>query len=371
MSIHKDDQRNTWYISIYYKDWTGARKKKFKRGFATKKEAQKYEADFLAKASCSSGIRFDKLVEYYFENLENRVRKSTYINKSYIIKDKILPYFGERITDSITPADIRRWQDDLIRRGYADTYLHTIQEQLSAIFNYAVKYYDLPKNPCVAAGSMGKGFASEMEIWTIEEFYLFIESMRDRPAAFIAFMILFWTGLRLGEMLALTISDIDLERRTLRVNKSLQHIQGFDIITEPKTPKSNRIISIPEVLALELSAYMDSLSNPSSDTRLVLLSKNLLEKLFKRGIRKTGVKDIHIHCLRHSHTAIIASLGASPVEAAERLGHENVHTTLNIYTHVLPGRQQIISDELDKLYKKTKGGNENEGDDEGDLVIAN
>ena len=116
---------------------------------------------------------------------------------------------------------------------------------------------------------------------------------------------------------------------------------------------------------------MYSLSNPSSDTRLVLLSKNLLEKLFKRGIRKTGVKDIHIHCLRHSHTAIIASLGASPVEAAERLGHENVHTTLNIYTHVLPGRQQIISDELDKLYKKTKGGNENEGDDEGDLVIAN
>ncbi len=371
MSIHKDDQRNTWYVSIYYKDWTGAKKKKFKRGFATKKEAQKYEADFIAKISRQSGIRFEMLVECYFESLEHRVRKSTYINKSCIIKDKILPYFGERITDSITPSDIRRWQDDLMRRGYADTYLHTIHEQLSAIFNYAVKYYDLPRNPCVAAGSMGKGFASEMEIWTIGEFYQFIESMKDRPAAYMAFMILFWTGLRLGEMLALTVSDIDLNKRTLRVNKSLQHIQGFDIISEPKTPKSNRIISIPDVLAKELSVYMDTLNNPTPDTRLVLLSKNLLEKLFKRGIRKTGVKDIHIHCLRHSHTAIIASLGATPVEAAERLGHENVQTTLNIYTHVLPGRQRIISDELDKLYKNTKVENKNEGDDENALVTAN
>lgn len=368
MSIHRDEKRNTWYVSMYYKDWNGERKKKFKRGFATKKAAQEFEAEFMTISKHRSAIRFGKLVECYFADLEHRVRRSTYINKTYIIKDKILPYFEEMTAESITPADIRRWQDDLIRRGYADTYLHTIHEQLSAILNYAVKYYDLPRNPCVTAGSMGRGFASEMEIWTISEFYRFIGSMRERPMAYMAFMILFWTGLRLGEMLALTVEDIDLKHRTLRVNKSLQHIQGCDIITEPKTPKSNRIICIPEVLASELSTYMGNMNSPSPDTRLVLISKNLLERLFKRGIRKTGVKDIHIHCLRHSHTALIASLGATPVEAAERLGHENVQTTLNIYTHVLPGRQQIITGELDRLYRKMQ--DENDGDDDGDQVAA-
>ncbi len=349
MAVYKDEKRNTWYVSLYYTDWNGTKKKLFKRGFETKDEALQFEHDFIARINKKSSIKFGKIVEYYLDDMKQRVRPTTFQTKQYVINDKILPYFKDMSIGMITANDIRRWQDDLIRRGYADTYLRTIHEQLSAVMNYAVKYYDLPKNPCLAAGSMGKGTASEMEIWTLEEFHQFMGVMEDRPMCYMAFLILFWTGLRLGEMLGLTIADIDLVNRTVRVNKSLQRIHGYDIITEPKTPKSNRLVSMPQLLADKLEKYIANMGASNPEARIVPLSRTVLGREFKRGIRRSGVKDIHIHCLRHSYTALIASLGASPVEAAERLGHENVKTTLNIYSHVLPGRQQAISDELDKL----------------------
>ena len=96
------------------------------------------------------------------------------------------------------------------------------------------------------------------------------------------------------------------------------------------------------------------------------MSKTVVERELKRGIRRAGnLKDIHPHSLRHSHTALIASLGATPVEAAERLGHENVTTTLNIYSHVLPGWQTEIANELDRAYRKTKEPEPPKGEDEG------
>lgn len=349
MPVYRESDGKTWYASFYYNDWTGARKKKFKRGFTSKEEAEEYERKFLSEFSKKANIRFDKLVDKYLEDMEHRVRKTTLQTKYYVIQDKIIPYFKGWDINDITPADIRRWQDDLMKRGYADTYLRTIQEQLSAVLNYAVKYYGLPQNPCTIAGSMGKGFASEMEIWTLEEFHTFMKAMECKPICYMAFLILFWTGCRLGEMLGLTIEDVNLVERTIRINKSLQHIHGYDVVTEPKTPRSNRIISIPELLAVQLERHIAGMGANTSDARIIPLSRTVLGREFKKGIRRSGVKDIHIHCLRHSHTALIASLGATPVEAAERLGHENVSTTLNIYSHVLPGRQKAISNELDKL----------------------
>ena len=359
MPAYKDQNNKKWYVAFYYLEWNGKRKKKIKRGFDTKEEALNYERDFLEGAVKKPSMKFGKMVDLYLKDMEKRVRQSTFMTKQYVINDKILPYFKNMEIKDITPADIRKWQDDLMSRGYADTYLRTIQEQIAAVFNYAVRYYNLPKNPCVVAGTMGKGYAAEMEIWTLDEFNTFINVMEDKPLCYIAFVILFWTGLRVGEMLALTIEDIDIENRTIRVNKSLQRIHGYDVVTEPKTPRSNRVISIPELLSVKLDRHIRSMGSFLPDSRIVPVTRNLLQKAFKKGIRKSGVKDIHIHCLRHSHTALIASLGATPVEAAERLGHENVQTTLNIYSHVLPGRQRVISDGLDKLYKKSQGDDNN------------
>lgn len=112
---------------------------------------------------------------------------------------KILPYFGNKRVNDITAADIRQWQNELIKMGYSPTYLKTINNQLNAIFNYAVRYYDLKSNPCAKAGSMGKSKAEEMDFWTGEEFRKFIDSVMNKRLSYMAFMTLYWTGMRLGD----------------------------------------------------------------------------------------------------------------------------------------------------------------------------
>ena len=117
---------------------------------------------------------------------------------------------------------IRKWQNELMKQGYSATYLKTINNQLAAIFNYAVKYYDLPNNPCRKAGSIGKSKADEMQFWTHEEFSSFIDSIMNKHQSYMAFMTLYWTGMRLGELLALTIGDVDFEKCTISISKSYQ-----------------------------------------------------------------------------------------------------------------------------------------------------
>ena len=355
MAVYFDSQRGTYYSSCYYKDSNGNPKRKVRRGFKTHKEAVNWEKRFQYSDPLTTDSTFGEITEIYLEDMKSRVRRSSMQTKRSVIEKKILPYFRNLKIAEITPLDIRKWQDKMIGGGYSPTYLRTIQEQISAVFNYAVKFYGLSRNPCTSAGSMGKSNAGEMEIWTIDEFNTFLRTVDGKPEYHVAFMILFWTGMRLGEMLALTYGDIDFTSKTVRINKSLQRIQGEDVITEPKTPKSNRVIQIPDLLISEIRSFLDGMPPMKPEDRLIAgVSKNSIERELKRGIYSKGLPDIHPHCLRHSHTALIAALGASPVEAAERLGHENVSTTLNVYSHVMPGRQAAIACELDKLYQKSK-----------------
>ena len=367
MAVYKDKKRGTWFVSIYFRDTTGKRLHKIKRGFKTRKDALTWEKGFLDGKEDIPEMSFEEVTELYFEDMKKRLRKTTVQTKEYVIRGKILPFFKGKNIYEITPADVRDWQNNLLQRGYAETYLRTIQEQLTAIFNFAIRYYDLPKNPILAAGSIGKDKAREMEIWTVEEFYKFIAVFKDEPMKRIGFLILFWTGLRLGEMLALTIADIDFVANTVRVTKTLNRIHGYELITEPKTPKSRRIVSMPDVLVREVRQYIAGMINPTNDSRLVTVSKLVMEREIHRGARLAGVKDIHVHCLRHSHTALIGSLGATPVEAAERLGHENVQTTLNVYSHVLPGWQTEFMKELDKAYMNYAGTDPSDAEDPDDL----
>lgn len=248
---------------------------------------------------------------------------------NYIIELKVLPYFGTKKIVDITAADIRRWQNSLMKKGYSQTYLKTINNQLSTIFNYAVRYYDLPGNPCAQAGSMGKGKAEEMKFWTQEEFESFIEFVKDKPLSYYAFLTLYWTGIRLGELLALSLSDFDAEAKTLSITKSYQRINGRDAITEPKTAKSKRTIALPDFLVTELEEYVNKLYGMMANDRLFMITKSYLEKEMVRGTELSGVKRIRLHDLRHSHASLLISkLGAQPNLVAERLGHEKIQTTL-------------------------------------------
>lgn len=188
-----------WRSQFYYEDWQGIRHKKNKRGFKTKAEAEEWERNFRQQQRKDLDINFENFVEIYFADMENRLRESTIKNKRYVFDLKVTPYFKKKKMCEIKTSDIRAWQNELIKQGYAPTYLKSINNQLAALFNYAVRYYDLNDNPCRKAGSIGKSKADDMEFWTKQEFKQFLPSMDKKPEARMAFMLLYWTGMRIGD----------------------------------------------------------------------------------------------------------------------------------------------------------------------------
>ena len=352
MKAEKDKKTGKWLIQYRYTDWQGKRRKSTKRGFATKREAEEWLRNFLITQKADFDMKFENFWKMYYADMETRLREHTMRTKKYIVELKILPYFGNKRVNDITAADIRQWQNELIKIGYSPTYLKTINNQLSAIFNYAVRYYDLKSNPCEKAGSMGKSKAEEMDFWTGEEFRRFIDSVMNKRLSYMAFMTLYWTGMRLGELLALNPKDVDLEKRTISITKSYQRLGKKDVITPPKTPKSKRVITIPEFLAADIKDYMDSLYDLQENDRLFPITKYYLEHEMQRGIKESGVKRIRVHDLRHSHASMLIELGFSPLEIANRLGHEKVETTLNTYAHLYPNKQTKLAERLDSEYRE-------------------
>lgn len=336
-----------WRSQFYYEDWQGIRHKKNKRGFKTKGEADEWERNFRQQQKRDLDINFENFVEIYFEDMGNRLRESTIINKRYVFDLKVTPYFKHKKMCEIRTSDVRAWQNALMQKKYAPTYLKSINNQLAALFNYAMRYYDLKDNPCRKAGSIGKSRAEEMEFWTKQEFKEFLPSMDEKPEARMAFLLLYWTGMRIGELLALTYKDIDWDKRIITINKSFQRIKGKDMITPTKTPKSNRKVTIPAFLAEELKEYCSLLYGITPTERMFRFTKSFMEHEIVRGIKETGVKRIRLHDLRHSHASLFVEMGFQPLAIAERLGHEKIETTLNTYSHLYPNKQVELADRLE------------------------
>ena len=363
MAVYKDTNSShnfpKWRVACYYTDWKGEHKKHDKRGFTSKKEALEYERAFLAKASKDIHMSFDSFIDVYMDDVKPKLKKSTVANKAQLIKTHIRPYFKGLSLSEISSTHILQWQNELLRKrdadgkGYSETYLRTINNQLTAIFNHAVRYYDLPKNPCKSFKKMGKANAKEMLFWTKDEYMKFADVIKDKPISYYAFQILFWTGIRCGEMLALTRADFDLEKRTLRINKTYQVIKGEELITSPKTEKSNRTIELPQFLCDEMQDYFDSIYKLDNDSRLFPITKTSLHREMTRGSKVAGVKRIRIHDLRHSSCALLIELGYSPVQIANRLGHESA-TITERYSHLYPSVQRNMADRLNETYNKSK-----------------
>lgn len=299
MSASKDTKRGTWKVYIRYKDWQGVGQVHTKRGFATKREALEYEREFLLKKSKDVNMGFPQFVEVYMEDMKPRLKLNTFLTKKHIMETKIIPYFEKKSLAGITATDVIQWQNQLLSMRdengmpYAQTYLRTIQNQLSAIFNHACRFYGLTANPSKQAGKMGKAKGKEMLFWTKEEYLQFSEVMKDKPVSYYAFEVLYWTGIREGELLALERGDFNIPDRKLTINKSYQHLQGKDYITSPKTEKSNRVIELPEFLCREMEDYFGMLYKCDEHTRLFTFSKSYLHHEMDRGaIGKFG----HMRC---------------------------------------------------------------------------
>lgn len=307
MPVYRDEKNNTWKVYYRYTDWDGTTHQSTKRGFKTKRDAQAWEHEQHSKSSGNLDMTFRSFAEQYTEDMKSRAKENTWHTKEHIMRTKLLPYFGKLKMSSITPQQIIRWQNELINyrdkngKPYSPVYLKTIQNQLSAIFNHAVRYYNLKENPCVKAGSMGKKKSREMLFWTKDEYLKFIDAMMDKPLSFYAFEMLYWCGIREGELLALTPADFDFQKRTVTISKSYQRISGRDVITTPKTEKSNRTITMPRFLVEEIQEYLAMQYDIGLNDRLFPITKNYLYREMQRGCKETGVKSIRIHDLRHPY----------------------------------------------------------------------
>ena len=351
------DTNGTYFVSFYYEDFRGVKKRKMKRGFARRRDALDWERRFLLQSTADLSMKFSDFVEIYRNDKQMRIRESTWESKNNMIDLKILPYFKDRPINAIEPKDIIAWQNEIMNlkkpngEPYSTTYLKSIHSQLSAIFNHAVRYYRLQKNPAEIVGNMGKDSHKEMLFWTKDEYLKFAKVVMDKPTSYHAFEVLYWCGIRLGELLALTASDFNFERQTMTISKSLQNIKGNIIITPPKTPKSNRTIKIPQFLVDEMQDYIKSLYGLEPDDRIFPISKAYLHHEMNRGAKAAGVKRIRIHDLRHSHVSLLIEMGFSAVAIAERVGHESIDITYR-YAHLFPTKQTEMANRLNSEWTK-------------------
>ena len=307
----------------------------------------------MRQSTANLDMRFETFVELYVSDLKQRLRENTFITKENIIYKKILPFFKDKKINTITAKDVINWQNELLAyrdengKPYSKTYLKTIHNQLSAIFNHAIRYYDLKSNPAAKAGHIGEKEAGEMEFWTKEEYQKFADAIMGKPKSFYAFEVLYWCGIRVGELLALTPGDFDFENGLLRINKSYQRIGKRDVITEPKTKKSIRTIKMPNFLCEEIKEYLNMLYGIKPNDRMFVVTKSFLHHEMDRGSKAAGVKRIKIHGLRHSHISHLIDLGFSAVAIADRVGHESIDITYR-YAHLFPSKQVDMANKLDE-----------------------
>ena len=339
MPVFKNEDNGTWYVMARYVNWKGERKQKCKRGFATKREAQEWERMFKLQTSSDLDMSFEAFTELYINDVKNRLKENTWLTKEHIIRTKILPYFGKLKISEISTKEIITWQNEMLayrdekKKPYSQTYLKTLHNQLSAIFNHAVRYYELRSNPAAKVGNMGREEHKEMLFWTKEEYKKFSFEMMDKPVSFYAFEMLYWCGIREGELLALTPADFNFDKETVTINKSYQRLKGQDVITSPK-----------------MKEYLGMLYGLKKKDRIFTVTKSYLHHEMDRGAKAAGVKRIRIHDLRHSHISLLIDMGFSAVAIADRVGHESIDITYQ-YAHLFPSKQIEMAEKLDDLGK--------------------
>lgn len=296
-------------------------------------------------------MQMAKFVDIYFSDKKNELKANSIRNKQHMINKHIIPYFGDKKLNEITPADIIQWQKIIQKNKFSKTYERMIQNQINALFNHAQRIYNLKENPCKKVKRMGKSDADKLDFWIKEEYDRFISGVDRKSEDYLMFEILFWTGIREGELLSLTIADFDMTNNLLHINKTYHRIDGKDVISTPKTDNSVRTIIIPNFLKEEVQEYISHHYGFPENERLFPIVARTLQKRMKRYEKKTGVKPIRVHDLRHSHVAYLIDQGVEPLIIKERLGHKNIQITLNTYGHLYPSRQKEVAALLDEKNK--------------------
>lgn len=356
-----------WLAKINYIDTlTGKSTQKIKRGFTTKREAIKYENEFkvdLEKNRVNHEIgpqsSFTEVYEAYSRHIRcKELRPDTVETKTSMINHYILPFFEKYNIGEVDEEVITDWKDYMLshttRQGnpLSDTYLHSIQAQLNAILNYAVKKRYIQVSPMLDLKNLGSKYADEHEIWTPEEFDKFATAAMDRPKTYYLFLIYFWCGLRRGEGLGLTVGDVCFEEDGFCYIKVKKSLNRKGQVGKTKNAESIRRLYLPNFLTEELHEYIDMLYDSEPTDKLFDISVKTLYDDFNAACKAAGVKKIRIHDLRHSYASmLINSKRYSSTDVAHQLGHSSANITMRTYAHMLEPTKMDVANTLENIKK--------------------
>ena len=328
MPAYRDEKSKTWYVKFRYIDWQGESKQTTKRGFKTKKDALNYEHDYKASSEDRVDITVSNLAEKYLEDRRLYVKASRFAALEQTIRVHILPYIGKLKLAELTPATMRQWQNELKKQNFSPSTLSEYNRRCSTLLNFGVKYYGLASNPLRIAGSIGHS-ESSVDFWELSEFNKFMTFV-ENPRHKICFLLLFYSGMRIGELLALNEGDFDFVKNQINITKSRMRINGE--ITTPKTKYSARVVDMPPAIMQEVKSYIDTLEETT--TPLFLITPAVLLEALKRYALKAELKPIRLHDLRHSHASLLIHNGFPITLISKRLGHKSPDITLRIYSHM-------------------------------------
>lgn len=348
----KKANNGTYYFraNLGYDAVTGKQIQKYRSGFSTKKEARAEYSKLILAAE--EGLAMEKkqpsfkqfIEEIYLLWYKTQVKESTYKNRLNTI-EKHFKFFYRKKVNEIEPIHVQTWQLKLAK-DYSPNYVRIIQGMLSLAFDRAIILGLAKKNPARMVGNI-KSKKVKVDFWTLEEFQKVISLLYKgdyyEHYLFICFWLLFTTGLRIGEAAALQWEDIDFESGIISVTKTLYYKSMNEYtFVDPKTSASIRTVVIDKDTIRELKDWMEVQKKVLKDCNFVLsysgipTSKHTLPRALEKLAGLAGVHRIKIHALRHSHVALLISMGVNPLIVKDRLGHEKIQTTLGTYGHLYP-----------------------------------
>lgn len=348
----KRANNGTYYFraNLGYDSVTGKQIQKYRSGFSTKKEARAEYSKLIIAAEDELAMEkkqpsFKQFIEeIYLPWYKTQVKESTYRNRLNTI-EKHFKFFYRKKVNEIEPIHVQTWQLKLAK-DYSPNYVRIIQGMLSLAFDRAIILGLAKKNPARMVGNI-KYKKVKVDFWTLEEFQKVISLLYKgdyyEHYLFICFWLLFTTGLRIGEAAALQWDDIDFESGLLSVTKTLYYKSMNEYkFVDPKTSASIRTVVLDEDTIRELKDWREVQKKVLKDCNFVLsysgipTSKHTLPRALEKLAGLAGVHRIKIHALRHSHVALLISMGVNPLIVKDRLGHEKIQTTLGTYGHLYP-----------------------------------
>ena len=347
MAVYKDRKKNTWFFTKRVKRLDGSICQVKRRGFLTKKDAIVAEANFESELT-NDKLTVGKLSEFYLTGTKNKTKTSTFYNKELIINKYILPYFEKTDIEKIDINVVNKWHNELLNFKLSISRINKIHLTFAQIIDYGISFYGVRENVVRKVGSLKDNTVHEqkIQIWTKEEFETFINSVNQLIYKTL-FYFLYYTGCRIGEALAITFNDVNIEEQEVHINKAV----GLkNAIYTTKTTHSIRTINLPDNLVIQLKEYITYLKTnrvkyKENDLFFGIsrpLSQTTIRRIRDQACKDSGVKKIRIHDLRHTHASSLIDMGLDTLYIKERLGHDDISTTLNVYSHLFQKKKEDI-----------------------------